>query len=63
MSADTDRGTAILEQFKLEIIRLFNARPPHGSVSFTVHFTDGEARRFEYAASVGQLVKPDRGQR
>ncbi len=63
MTAATDRGTALLERFRSDILGLLSNAPQHGSCSFTLYLTDGEPTRFEIGATVGKLARPDRGTR
>ena len=57
MSALPKSGADVFESLRPELLKAFRDIPAFGSISFEVHFHNGEPARIVYSASLSRQVK------
>ena len=57
MTALPKSGAELLDSLRPELLKAFRDVPSFGSISFEIHFNDGEPVRIVYGASLSRQVR------
>lgn len=55
------KGDDLLRRFTPDLIKILDASPAFGSVTFTITFHNDEPTRLNYGFEVSKLARPDYG--